>query len=300
MEPADSALLEQVKKKIAAEANLVETRVWSQKDFEFLSFFIEEKTGCRLSVSTLKRIWSNEHQRLPHISTLDALSSTAFGKNWRSLKSASLSNTAKLEFNPFKGVLVNQEKRFRQVGVGLLLLIPTILILLGGVQAFKKSYNSKKEILDVAFGHKMSLKNQLPNTVVFTYDIEALEADRFFLQQSWDSSRKVEIFQGTHERTDIYYVPGYFTAKLFANDKIVKEMPVHVVYEDWFIAARQPMSRIVTFNKDLWLEKDYLGLAEETLEKRESIYTKNFNWPFITSRISVSMVIISAIGLLSR
>ncbi|MEL6974612.1 MAG: hypothetical protein AAGL29_04370, partial [Bacteroidota bacterium] len=71
MEPVDSTLLEKVKKKIATETNLVETRVWSQKDFEFLSFFIEEKTGCRLSVSTLKRIWSNDYQRLPHISTLN-------------------------------------------------------------------------------------------------------------------------------------------------------------------------------------------------------------------------------------
>ena len=277
---SDLKLLSDIKKKIVKDANLQDTVVWSQKDFEFISYFVEERTGCRLSVSTLKRIWSNEHQRLPHVSTLDALSSTAFGKNWQSLKSASLSNKAKRGFKPFKGILVNQEKRLRQAGIGLLLSIPIVLILLGGARGFKEKHNSKKEILDVAFGHKMSLENKLPNTVVFTYDIEALEANRFFLQQSWDASRKVEIFKGTHERTDIYYVPGYFTAKLFADDEIVKEMPVHVVYDDWFIAARQPMSNIVTFDRELWSRQDYLGLEKEAFGRKGIDLQREFQLAF--------------------
>nr|WP_299342429.1 hypothetical protein [Allomuricauda sp.] len=276
MEPFDSTLLEKVKKKIATEANLVETKAWSQKDFEFLSFFIEEKTGCRLSVSTLKRIWSNDYQRLPHISTLDALSTVAFDKNWQHLKSASITNLNAKKAGSFKKISVGQKKSYRKIAIGLLLVIPTVLILIGGATAIQKGQSKKTEVTEVSFGHTKTLENQLPNTVVFQYDIEAIDADRFFLQQSWDRSRRVEIFKGARERTDIYYVPGYFTAKLIADEEVIKEMPVHITYKNWFIAARQPMSNIVTFDKDLWLRKDYLGIDAETLGSKGIDVNRNF------------------------
>ncbi|MFP2994807.1 hypothetical protein ABN763_02805 [Spongiivirga sp. MCCC 1A20706] len=265
---SDWALLEEIKQKIVADVNLHDAALWSQKDFDFLSYFIEEKTTCRLSISTLKRIWSNSHQRLPHISTLNALSKTAFNKDWQTFKSESLSNSVEKKDGVSKGTFVGQGKKIRKTTIGLLLIIPIILMLLGDAKTLQNNQYAEKKVDDVTFGYRKTLKNQLPNTVVFTYDIDAIDADRFFLQQSWDTSRKVEIFKGNKERTDIYYIPGYFTAKLFADNQIIKEMPVHVIYENWFIAARQPMSRIVTFDKELWLRKDYLGIDKETLEKK--------------------------------
>lgn len=262
---SDQVILEEVKRKIASDANLQEAAIWSQKDFEFLSYFIEEKTACRLSVSTLKRIWSNDYQRLPHKATLDALSKTAFDKNWQGLKSASLSNQVEKDDSMFKSTFLGRENKIKKVAVALLVAVPLVLLLIEGAKAFQKKQNGKEAITNVVFSHEKTLENELPNTVVFNYDIEEIEADSFFLQQSWDTNRKVEIFKGFKQRTDIYYVPGYFTAKLFADDKIIKEMPVHIVYEDWFMAARQPMSNIVTFDKNLWLREDYLGIATETL-----------------------------------
>ncbi|SHG26282.1 hypothetical protein [Flagellimonas flava] len=272
---SDWTLLENVKQKIAEEANLQGSATWTQKDFDFLSYYIEEKAGCRLSVSTLKRIWSNNYQRLPHISTLDALSKTAFEKDWRTLKSDSLVNRAvKKRTEPQK--LFRQQKKFRKVTVGWMLAIPIILILIGAATTLQKRPTKTKVIGDVTFGHRKTVENKLPNTVVFTYDIEAIDADSFFLQQSWDSSRKVEIFKGTQERTDIYYIPGYFTAKLMADDEVVKEMPIHVVYEDWFVAARQPMSRIFTFDKTLWSKNGHLRINKDTLEIKGIDVNKEF------------------------
>lgn len=276
MELVDSTLLEKVKKKVAAEVNLLETKAWSQKDFEFLSFFIEEKTGCRLSVSTLKRIWSNDYQRLPHLSTLDALSTAAFDKNWQHLKSESITSRNAKNIGSFKNISVNKRKRYRKIAIGLLLVIPIVFILIGGATAIRKGKPKKIKVTKVTFDHLQTLENQLPNTVVFQYDIEAIDANRFFLQQSWDKSRRVEIFKGVRERTDIYYIPGYFTAKLIADEEVIKEMPVHITYDNWFIAARQPMSNIVTFDKDLWLRKDYLGINAKTLESKGIDVNRDF------------------------
>ncbi|MEM1259344.1 MAG: hypothetical protein AAGH81_12495 [Bacteroidota bacterium] len=263
--PSDWTLLEEIKHRIAKEANLDEVAVWSQKDFDFLSYFIEEKTGCRLSVSTLKRIWSNTYQRLPHISTLDALSKTAFDKNWQILKSDSITNQVAKKGSSFKSTLIKRKKMLTQIMIGLVLMVPIALILIAGAKAVQKRAGAKEEMPDVAFSHRKTVENKLPNTVVFTYNVEEIKADRFFLQQSWDTSRKVQISKETTERTDIYYIPGYFTAKLIADDQIIKEMPVHVIYEDWFIAARQPMSNIITFDEPLWSRKDYLGIGKKNL-----------------------------------
>jgi len=41
MVKSDEALLMLVKQKIARDANLSDATIWSQKDFDFLSFFIE-------------------------------------------------------------------------------------------------------------------------------------------------------------------------------------------------------------------------------------------------------------------
>ncbi|MEM9001268.1 MAG: hypothetical protein AAGB24_13470 [Bacteroidota bacterium] len=283
MPSSDQLLLEKVKHKIAEDAGLQDAVVWSQKDFEFLSYSIEEKTGCRLSVSTLKRVWSNGYQRLPHLSTLDALSATAFDKNWRHLKSDSLSNRVGKKGRSNKSTFVDEKVKYKKVALVLLLVIPAVLTLIIGAKAFQKKQqkqHEKEAMADVAFGYSKTLDNKLPNTVVFNYDIEAIDADHFFLQQSWDTSRRVEIFKGTKARTDIYYIPGYFTAKLIADDEIIKEMPVHVVYEDWFMAARQPMSKIMTFDKNLWSKKDHLGIAKQTLGMKGVDVHKEFQLAF--------------------
>ncbi len=273
---SDWTLLEEIKQKVAADANLLNDSTWSLKDLDFLSYFIEEKTGCRLSISTLKRIWSNNHKRLPHLATLDALSKTAFEKDWQTLKSHSLSNRIEKKKKTVKSGFKRKEKRLKKLVLSLVLVVPIILVIVGGARKFQTKPNGDEVAADIPFSHKMTVRNKLPNTVVFTYDLDAINADRFFLQQSWDVSRKVEIFKGSNERTDIYFVPGYFTAKLIADENIVKEMPVHVVYENWFIAARQPMSNIVTFDKNLWLKKDYLGIATEKLGMKGIDVNKEF------------------------
>jgi len=273
---SDWILLEEIKQEIAKGASLQDTPKWSQKDFEFLSYYIEEKTACRLSISTLKRIWSNSHQRLPHITTLDALSKTAFGKNWKMLKSDTLAKKGESREGTVKNSDVSTKGRSRKKKPVWLLVIPVLLVFLGGGLLLQKKSRRPPALGQVSFSHSKAMENQLPNSVVFTYDIDAIAGNRFFLQQSWDTSRKVEIFKKNYERTDIYYIPGYFTAKLIADDQIVKELPVHVIYKDWFMAARQPMSNIVTFDKDLWLGQNHLGIAKETLEMKGIDVNKAF------------------------
>ncbi|MEL6918671.1 MAG: hypothetical protein AAFO99_13175, partial [Bacteroidota bacterium] len=232
----DKDLLLNIKCKIEALSGLETKKEWVQKDYDFLVFFIEEKTGVKLSLSTVKRIWKNEYNRLPHSTTLDTLSKLAYEKDWLSLKTEWLDNQNTPRPIPKK---VKGKPKSQIVYTVLIL----FLIVLGILFILKiRNTGPKGDLESVSFSIKKSVENTIPNTVVFSYNIEGIKADKFFIQQSWDTSRRVEVHKGSKEKTDIYYIPGFYTARLIADDKVIKQIPVHMTYDDWFMAVRQPIS----------------------------------------------------------
>jgi hypothetical protein len=56
-----------------------------QRDLEYLADSIEEHSGIKLSLSTLKRLWKKDYDQTPHPSTLDALISILGIKAGRTL-----------------------------------------------------------------------------------------------------------------------------------------------------------------------------------------------------------------------
>jgi hypothetical protein len=90
-----------------------------------------------------------------------------------------------------------------------------------------------------SFSANKTTGNDIPNTVVFNYNIDDIQADSFFIQQSWDKNRRVRIYKNTHTLTDIYYEPGYHIAKLIANDSIIKAVPVSIPTHDWVFYANE-------------------------------------------------------------
>ncbi len=63
-----------------------------QRDFEYLIDLIEETSGTKLSISTLKRLWRETSEQNPHPSTLDALVSTLGYKDWLEFKVQNVSD----------------------------------------------------------------------------------------------------------------------------------------------------------------------------------------------------------------
>lgn len=273
----DQELLESIKKNIASASGLGHTSKWVQKDYDFLVFFIEDKTGVRLSLSTIKRIWRNEYNRLPHISTLDTLSRLAYEKDWLSLKKQWLEEGYQSRPAIKNGKDEKRNPILYIIAILFLVLMVTIGLSLVINDRDKVSLQDKEA---VAFSYKKSVDGKIPNTVVFTYNIESVKADRFFLQQSWDESRRVEIYKGNTQKTDIYYIPGYFTARLLADEEVIKEIPIHITYDDWFIAARQPLSEIRAFDKKYWSDEKYLGIGEAALKSKKIDLDQNFQLAF--------------------
>src|SRR5688572_22098140 len=65
-----------------------------QRDLEYLAKIIEEKSGIKLSLSTLKRLWRKDYDQTPHPATLDALVSILGYQNWQEFKLKQASSTS--------------------------------------------------------------------------------------------------------------------------------------------------------------------------------------------------------------
>ena len=220
---------------------------WKQRDFEQLSDLIFEKTGTRLSLSTLKRIWSGQFSNAPQPATLNALAQFAGFSSWNDFR---LSNTAGIIINTNQASSGNVEKkirnnqnRFRILLVFLVLAGAIFLISLLIPDGQRESANPIAKLNPtVNFNHKI-LADGLPNTVVFSFDLNKLEADSFFFQQTWDYKTRVSIPAKSKNFTSIYYYPGYHTAKLFSGKTLLAEQKVHVKTNGWLALINSEMNQ---------------------------------------------------------
>ncbi|MEL6864887.1 MAG: hypothetical protein AAFP19_10720, partial [Bacteroidota bacterium] len=194
---------------------------------------LENKTGISLSLSTVKRIWSMDYNGHPHPTTLDALAQFLDYDNWLSFqahhKAQILSGQPKQNANSSRG-----RKR-------LLLMLFLFVVGLGFILLLKYAAGQKHLAKPSANSPRFSAFNAqttgLPNTVIFKYDLADIEADSFFIQQSWNPLNRQRISREDSVLTSIYYYPGVHTAKLIANETVVKKDTLNIYSNGWVATA---------------------------------------------------------------
>lgn len=234
-----------------------------QRDMIALCDTIESDTGVQISLSTIKRLLNGQFARIPQIATLNAIALSAGYKDWKDFTQAkaprgvarpeqnsgsleqgsgSQQNPADLKQSPGSprpGPRPHSSLRFLVAGTVLILvLLATLAILMShkpGPANFDKAHFSATKVTG----------NDIPNTVIFKYNVDSVAADSFFIQQSWDRNRRVQVYKHNYTLTDIYYEPGYHTAKLIAGDKIIRTLPVSIPTDRWLFYAieKKPGSR---------------------------------------------------------
>jgi len=231
--------LKQIEKKL----NWGSSSQWTNQDFELLAEEIFSKTGTNLSLTTLKRIWGKvDYQSQPSMSTLNVLAQYLGYAHWRAFQNQSIAGLTQLsetERTPKRRALSNLKQKVAILSV-LVIAISSLFFFIDRRQVF---FNAD----EIAFTSK-KVSTGLPNSVVFEYDLSKVIADSFFLQQSWDSRRRVQISQHENTHTSFYYHPGYFHAKLMANDQVVKEHEVLVESDGW-------TGMIVRFPEPVYINK---------------------------------------------
>jgi hypothetical protein len=136
------------------------------------------------------------------------------------------------------------------------------------------SNNTPTDLANIQFSAQTTNGHTIPNSVVFSYDVNSFGADRFYIQQSWDPAKMVEISPNNKKQTDIYYEPGYHYAKLLGDEKVLKEIPVHIKYNDWYVRFRYPNSELVQVKEADLHTNGYLGVTRDYLNRFKPLATK--------------------------
>jgi hypothetical protein len=212
----------------------------TQRDFEHISIELQKKSGIVISGITIKRLANGSFSRMPQIATLNAIANYFDFKTWQEYKS-SVNRNEKNANTPEKTSPAKKKKLTLPARLGLVLLA----IILTGLYFLPQKWQGSG-FETASFSASKTTGNDIPNTVVFNYNIDDVQADSFFIQQSWDKNRRVRIYKNTHTLTDIYYEPGYHIAKLIANDSIITAVPVSIPTRDWFFYANENKIRYQT------------------------------------------------------
>jgi len=206
-----------------------------QRDLEYLADSIEENSGIKLSLSTLKRLWKKDYDQTPHPSTLQALVSVLGYKDWQDFKLRQESTSAThLTEQRKKHILFFRPWLLLPVMVSALALIWLIAFRPGKVGKTKPVIKGV-----VTFTGNKTVSHGVPSTIIFNYDVTNVEADSFFFQQAWNDLEKVRIDPRGHYYSNIYYYPGFHKAKLIANDSIIKRFRVHITTDGWLPLVRR-------------------------------------------------------------
>ena len=255
-----------------------------QRDYENISQTIEAKTGILISISTLKRLLKGDFARLPQVATLNAISRYLGYPHWQDYRAEVKTKM------PFVDAHTPRRKFIFRRRLPKTLIYSSILSLL--LVLFITSRSSLKDTStsfeEALFSVKKVTANDIPNTVVFSYNVDGIDADSFFIQQSWDESRRVRIYKKQYTLTDIYYEPGYHTAKLMANNVVIKTLGVSIPTADWFFYAKQRFPRDTAnyIRTEQYIQGGKLGLTAEglALHKINSEIENNYVYTYFPSR----------------
>ncbi len=193
---------------------------YTQRDLEFLSNHIEEKTGVNISLSTLKRLWKDNYKQSPQLATLNALVAIIDYKDWQDFKKA---NKAKTVTNKKKG-------KYLIGAIGFLLVVIALGFALNINSWINRDIKIKGEI---AFKADKTVTSGIPNTVIFKYDVSNVEADSFLIQQSWNDLHRQIINPDDRVFSRIYYESGFHRAGLYANDSLIAGANIHILSNGW-------------------------------------------------------------------
>lgn len=198
---------------------------WKQRDIEYLASLVEEKSGIRLSLSTMKRLWKEDFVKMPHPNTLNALVSVLDYKDWQTFKIKNANAAADPSMTPQR-----PKTRILLVSIGIILIGGVVVLILPGFLKSKALPVIKGEI---RFSANKTVTTGVPNTVIFSYDVQNVESDSFMIQQSWNEKERVRIDPNENYFSRIYYYPGFHRAKLIANDSIIRKSRIHIKTDGW-------------------------------------------------------------------
>jgi hypothetical protein len=271
----EKQLLMLCRKFIEQSLNWGDSIIWSNDDFEQLSEKIFDKTKVQLSVSTLKRIWGKvRYENFPTGATLNALAGYIGYENWRDFRQKNQDNEL-LQLPQKEVKIVNTVPSSRKIVVPVSLFF-IILIAIGFTWLLLKKVPKQINLSKIKF-EAIKVSDNLPNSVIFNYDVDGLNPDSVFIQQSWDPRLTDKVALNGKQHTSIYYEPGFFIAKLIADGKVLKQRPLFIKTQGWKgMIEKSPIPLYLSENEIKG--NGYMGISDSTLKQKTGSPVFNDTW----------------------
>jgi hypothetical protein len=254
--------------KIEQLLNWGDSSLWTNSDFELLSDKIFEKTTVRLSISTLKRIWGKvKYDNSPTAATLNALANFLDYASWRDFESENNKNSQPTHEVVEAPIVPTQGTKSRVIRISTMVTIVIASIIVVSLLVKGRSPHRFDPAL-ATFTHR-EITDDLPNSVVFDYDVSAYHADSAFIQQSWDPMRRDKVSVDGKTHTSVYYQPGYFQAKLIVNDTVIKQDVVWIKTKGWKASLeKNGMQTPIYLPDDAYRVDGKMVFTSETLKEK--------------------------------
>jgi transcriptional regulator with XRE-family HTH domain len=257
----------------------------TQRDFDYIGEQLQEKSGILISGTTVKRLAYGEFTRLPQIATLNAIANYYNYKTWQDFKASTIEDGPEKEPAKKPG-----RKKFSLKYLS----VPVGIIILGTFYFFRTTSTTKGTVNNAekaSFSFRKNTSNDIPNSVVFSYNIDEVQADSFFIQQSWDENRRIKIYKNKYTVTDIYYEPGYHIAKLIANDSAIRTADISIPTDRWFFYAIDNIANYTSqyIKADTFINNGSLGLSLPQLKKNniEVAKEKRYHYVYFPSQMNI-------------
>lgn len=262
---SDRDLVQLCVKELYAKMGYSENAKISQGELEHVCYLIEERTKIIISLSTIKRIISGKFERLPQLSTLDALTMFVGYAGWHDFKTRKNAENVRHPPMAAQPVPAQPPRKSAAIRYALLLCGTGLLVALVILASLPRTDKNREAVFSV----KKVVSDDVPSNVIFNYNIDQLEGDSFFIQLSWNPKQRIAIQKNNYTRTETYYDPGYHTAKLISNDKVIKETVVHIPTRNWIGYSKVKFTDVYPeyFRSDCIVHNDVLGASIECLKE---------------------------------
>jgi hypothetical protein len=247
---------------VAEKLNWRPAEEWRNYEFTELSDKILDDTGVNLSATTLKRVFGKlKYNSLPSSSTLNALAAYLGFSSWMDFTSQ-VTLRKQPEQEPIsiakKKVLISKTAWITVAAIACVSIVLAFTFLPG------KSATAILHPEEIIFTSK-PLAEGLPNSVVFNIDLKGNRPQHSLIQQYWDSTKTVLLQPGQKEATGIYYVPGYFRAKLILDGKIIKEHDLFIRSDQWMATIEEDTGIPVYVKKEDLLLNNSMEVDDDVL-----------------------------------
>ena len=230
-----------LKQQIEAKVAWGSSTQWTHQDFDQLSERIWEDTQTKLSATTLKRLWGKvSYSSQPATNTLNALAQFVDYEHWRDFVGQQEVQLPVTKKAPRRSTMVASWGSGRRLALAI-----SIPLMVLGVWLFNP-WTNPADTVDLSTVRFTSepVTQGLPNTVVFQYDASSVAAGDIVIQQSWDKRLRASVDKAADTYTATYYYPGYFRAKLLADDRVIKEHDLYVKSDGWMTIAEPAQGHI--------------------------------------------------------